>query len=457
MTGSGSAGLVGGWSRSLTRSARRGTVFAVLCCVLLAAPGTRATTSTPSPRNTLLTARSNLVALGHSTSTPAARALLRAAAASLTSATAPSLWIDSSDVVAPPYGTRVFVDARAAVGDLQRVTRTSASTSADQLIVGAEGALARQVLVQAAPGNKSLRGIAEHDLATGNHAVARRQFTQASTAYTAAWEVGFTALTDFVTAAVTHVPSDAFAAGAQNALNNPDLELFTPRRVDSKSPLTSDGKPEVLFVGSEACAACAAQSWALVTALSQFGTFSNLKLTESAATAGTPVAGLTFLGATYQSPFISFQAIELSSNVPLGRGFAPLQHLTPVQARLMKALDPGGVMPFIDVANQSRTIGASSTSQPTQPWAQTAASLSAPQSISAEAILGSAAVDTAVLCAVTGGSPTSVCNSGTVQQFGNVCRPTLPPLFNSVAVRSRRTKPPVASAAHCGGGSEDDR
>src|SRR6202043_382420 len=45
----------------------------------------------------------------------------------------------------------------------------------------------------------------------------------------------------------------------------------------------SDGKPEILYVGAEYCPYCAAQRWAVVTALSHFGTFSGLGTTTSSA------------------------------------------------------------------------------------------------------------------------------------------------------------------------------
>ena len=43
------------------------------------------------------------------------------------------------------------------------------------------------------------------------------------------------------------------------------------------SPLTAKGRPEVLCVGTEYCPYCAAQSWALIVALSRFGMFTGLR------------------------------------------------------------------------------------------------------------------------------------------------------------------------------------
>ena len=43
------------------------------------------------------------------------------------------------------------------------------------------------------------------------------------------------------------------------------------------APLTSGGKPEMLYIGAEYCPYCAAERWAMIVALSRFGTFSGLR------------------------------------------------------------------------------------------------------------------------------------------------------------------------------------
>ena len=54
------------------------------------------------------------------------------------------------------------------------------------------------------------------------------------------------------------------------------------------TPPTSGGKPEVLYLGAMYCPFCAAQRWAMVNALSRFGTFSGLKTTHSSSTDSYP-------------------------------------------------------------------------------------------------------------------------------------------------------------------------
>ena len=87
--------------------------------------------------------------------------------------------------------------------------------------------------------------------------------------------------------------------------------------------LTSAGKPEVLYMGAEYCPYCAAERWALIVALSRFGTFSGLAPIRSAAAdgAGTAepyplTATWTFLNATYTSTYLTFTSVEQYTNIP---------------------------------------------------------------------------------------------------------------------------------------------
>src|ERR1700721_1365736 len=47
------------------------------------------------------------------------------------------------------------------------------------------------------------------------------------------------------------------------------------------NPLSSGGKPEVLYVGTEFCPYCMAESWPLIVALSRFGQFTGLRTSRS--------------------------------------------------------------------------------------------------------------------------------------------------------------------------------
>ena len=98
----------------------------------------------------------------------------------------------------------------------------------------------------------------------------------------------------------------------------------------SGSALTSNGKPEMFYMGAEYCPYCAAERWAMIVALSRFGTFKGLATVHSAVANGagnaepdpnTPT--WTFLHATYSSPYLTFTPVEetrpTSRTRPTGR------------------------------------------------------------------------------------------------------------------------------------------
>jgi hypothetical protein len=94
------------------------------------------------------------------------------------------------------------------------------------------------------------------------------------------------------------VPTGQAAADVVHTATNIPAELLDrvgrgkvdapPKAITGPQPLTADGKPLVLYVGAEYCPFCASQRWAVVVALSRFGTFSNLGLTGRPATTSTP-------------------------------------------------------------------------------------------------------------------------------------------------------------------------
>src|SRR5207245_8284001 len=84
-----------------------------------------------------------------------------------------------------------------------------------------------------------------------------------------------------------------------------------------------DGQPEVLYGGAEWCPCCAAERWAMVVALSHFGSFSGLHFTTSASNDVFPdTHTLSFNGSTYTSAYLRFVPVELED-----RNHGPLQTL----------------------------------------------------------------------------------------------------------------------------------
>jgi len=158
-----------------------------------------------------------------------------------------------------------------------------------------------------------------------------------------------------------------------------------------------------------------------VVALSQFGVFSNLRLGESAVDQRPFVLSFTFSGARYFSPYLSFEGVEVSSDLPAprGGGFRTLDRLTPAEGRLLRSLDARRTAPFVNVGNQFVDLGATVSPGLGQglSWSQLAASVGRPRTSVGQGIAASAEVFTAELCRVTGGAPSSVCGSAVVQDY----------------------------------------
>lgn len=172
-------------------------------------------------------------------------------------------------------------------------------------------------------------------------------------------------------------------------------------------------QPYVLYIGAEYCPYCAAERWALVTALSRFGKFSGLKLTQSSSTDVFPnTPTFTFVDSSYSSSYIDFQSKEVED-----RNQQPLQTLTPQQEQLESKYNAQGSIPFILIDNRWVQIGPAyePTSLQGKSWSQIASDLSDPNAASTKAILGEANIISAAICESNGGKPASVCQSSGVQ------------------------------------------
>lgn len=185
--------------------------------------------------------------------------------------------------------------------------------------------------------------------------------------------------------------------------------------IPNATALTSGGKPEILYMGAEFCPYCAAERWPLVVALSRFGTFTGLGLTQSSSTDSYPNTNtFTFLNAKYTSQYLTFTSVELQDT-----DHNPLQTPTADQQQLMKTYnvspyttDPGGI-PFIDFGNKYVVSGASYDPQVlhNQDWSTIASALTDPANPIAKSIDGTANQLTAAICTMTGDQPSSVCSS----------------------------------------------
>jgi len=221
---------------------------------------------------------------------------------------------------------------------------------------------------------------------------------------------------------ITTVPTSATdAAGKGGSAVTP------PYKTSGQPQLTSGGKPEMLYVGAEYCPYCAAERWAMIVALSRFGTFSGIEpMRSSSSDIYANTATWTFAHATYTSNYVTFSPVEMYTNIPDGQGYTTLQTLSSAQASLFQKYDgPPYVSssdaesyPFVDFGNQYLIIGSSYSPQVLSglTWSQIASDLTNSSSPVAQGINGTANYMTAALCKLTSNQPSTACTS-TVQSL----------------------------------------
>ena len=197
--------------------------------------------------------------------------------------------------------------------------------------------------------------------------------------------------------------------------------------VSGGTPLTSGGKPEMLYMGAEYCPYCAAERWSMIVALSRFGTFSGLSTVHSSTT-DTPsnISTFTFHGSSYTSKYLTFTPVEMETNIPdpSTGGYTTLETPTKEQQALITKYDAApyttqaGAIPFMYFGGKYVSIGASydATTLSGLKWDQIAADLNNPDSAVAKAINGTANHITATICKMTGNQPASACTA-TVQSL----------------------------------------
>ena len=217
---------------------------------------------------------------------------------------------------------------------------------------------------------------------------------------------------------------DAVGAGPSGS------NAIAPLNPISAPLLTSGGKPEILYLGAEYCPYCAAERWALVTALSRFGTFTGLHFIHSTSDdVYSNTATLDFYQSSYTSSYVVFTPIETATVTG-----APLQSPTPAQDALITKYDAvpyvpkaaAGKIPFIDFGGAyvdsgaqyvPSMLGSTPSVDPSHfglTWAQIAQDIRNPGSPVAQAVLGAANHITAAVCKLTHGQPGDVCQSAAV-------------------------------------------
>ncbi len=223
-------------------------------------------------------------------------------------------------------------------------------------------------------------------------------------------------------AKVTSIPASVSAeVGAGTSTRLPD-------RIDGAA-LTTDGMPRVIYIGAEYCPYCAAERWAVVVALSRFGTFSGLSLTHSSGYDTFPNTNtFSFYRSAYSSRYLVFEPVELNTNQLASDGsYKKLETPTPEQQQLLATFDAppyvsatsAGAIPFVDFGGKFLISGATYDAAVLQGKSadEIAGALSDPTAAIAQGVVGAANTMTAAMCTLTHDQPTSACANATIRQL----------------------------------------
>lgn len=187
------------------------------------------------------------------------------------------------------------------------------------------------------------------------------------------------------------------------------------------APVTVAGKTAVLFMGAEFCPYCAAERWPLIIALSRFGTFNGLKYMASSGTDTYPdTPTFSFYKASYSSPYVVLQSVEMAGRTAVGGQYPPLQQPTPGEAAFFNQQNSSGGIPLMSVGYHFLWLGA-----PYEPnllkgetWTTILQKLKDPAKNSTEQdILQNANIITASICSVDGMKPASVCQAPAIKSL----------------------------------------
>ena len=221
-------------------------------------------------------------------------------------------------------------------------------------------------------------------------------------------------------AKVTSVPDAVF----QQVGSGTTTRFPTPI---SAPALVKDGKPRVVYFGAEYCPYCATERWAMVIALSRFGTFSGLAVTHSSSVAEFPNTNtFSFHGSSYSSPYLVFEAVETNTNqLASNGGYTTLETPTAEQQQLFATYDAppyvsassASAIPFIDFGGKYLISGATYDASVLQGKSADAiaSALSDPTTAISQGAVGAANTMTAALCKLTNGKPAAVCATPTTQ------------------------------------------
>ena len=182
-----------------------------------------------------------------------------------------------------------------------------------------------------------------------------------------------------------------------------------PAKLNGGTALTQDGKPKVLYVGAEYCPFCAMERWALIGALSRFGTFTGVTETTSASDDVHPnTPTFSFKDAKFASDVVAFEAVETQD-----REKKPLQTLEGENLALFQKFNPQGGIPWITYGGTHATNGATVDANAFEgkTYDQIIAGISDPKSDIGKTVTPAINMITAQICAQTKNQPANVCTS----------------------------------------------
>ena len=229
---------------------------------------------------------------------------------------------------------------------------------------------------------------------------------------------------------VTTIPDSAW-----NKVGVSDANVSKPTVTPGQPAMTLNGKsPAMLYYGAEYCPYCAAERWAMAAALARFGTWSNLQVTASShADVDAATRTFSFHGASLDSQYIHFTAVEQYTNIPVSGAvghYTNLQNPTKEEQQILvkyssskylpsnQSSSNGAIsFPFVDINNGLLFSGASYDPQilANLSWSDIAGGLSDPTNPVTQAILATGNYMSAGICKASNGQPGSVCQSPGVQ------------------------------------------
>lgn len=191
---------------------------------------------------------------------------------------------------------------------------------------------------------------------------------------------------------------------------------FIPKKVLGKfmhvsnQPLKRPStKPLIFFMGAGFCPFCASERWAIVSALSNFGSWQGLVETASADhdEKYLNIPTVDFARAKYTSDYVEFIGRETTD-----RNFEPLQELDERDYEILDTFDPDQIIPFLLIDGQFMQVGSGYSPQLLEGMnhAKLKAEIQNPASSVGKAIKAEADNITALICKSIAGKA-NVCTS----------------------------------------------